>query len=74
LKANGRVSPRASGAVSIKAIHQDINAAEHMNALGYIFADQKQSSRVRAALVSWMDLIDEKAATQGSTVSARSLN
>jgi signal transduction histidine kinase len=42
--------------LGIKAVHQEINAAEHMNALGYIFASQAPiQHRVPLRWLGWVD-------------------
>lgn len=49
-----RLAPsHRAGRLGIKAVYQDINAAEHMNALGYIFAGQAPPGRTLLRWIGW---------------------
>ena len=41
--------------LGIQAVHQEINAAEHMSALGYIFAGQSPTRRGPLGWIGWWD-------------------
>lgn len=48
--------PHRAAQLGIKAVHQEINAANHMNALGYIFASQNPvPPRVPMRWLGWVD-------------------
>lgn len=50
----GRLYPSHRAAQhGIKAVYQEINAAEHMNALGYIFAGQAPAGRAPLRWLGW---------------------